>query len=191
MKNRNNEDMEKCVGKSIKWASASFLCSTLTLATVLMTVNSEKEITKVETVKEFVEKPIIITVNEPEMEEITDIVEPETVVSINGLEYLQKCVEAEAGNQDAIGKAFVCDVVLNRLDLPGYETVYDVINEDGQFDCVSNGSINKVSVTQETIDVVDKEVLNRINSEILYFRTKRYHKGTEPCFKYQDHYFSK
>ena len=32
------------------------------------------------------------------------------------IEHLEKCVQAEAGNQDALGRAYVCDVILNRLD---------------------------------------------------------------------------
>lgn len=63
------------------------------------------------------------------------------------LEYLARCVQAEAGNQDWMGKAYVCDVILNRMDYYKYNSYEECITQIGQFECVSNGMINRVVPT--------------------------------------------
>ena len=108
----------------------------------------------------------------------------------DGIEYLAQCVEAEAGNQGYMGKVYVCDCILNRFDAGEYKDFYEVINEEGQFACVSNGSID-CTPTDETYEVVWAELKSRTNTEILHFRTNYYHSFGEPCFQYKDHYFSK
>lgn len=106
------------------------------------------------------------------------------------IRYVACCVEAEAGNQSELGKRYVVDCILNRFDSGKYETYSDVINEKGQFSCVSNKSINH-EPSEETLDIVQSEIESRKNNEILYFRTNKYHSFGTPCFKWQDHYFSK
>ncbi len=55
---------------------------------------------------------------------------------------LAHLVQAEAGNQPFIGQVAVAAVVLNRLKTPGFpKTMPQVIEEPGQFQSVSNGSI--------------------------------------------------
>lgn len=109
----------------------------------------------------------------------------------DSVEYLACCVEAEAGNQSELGKRLVCDVVLNRFYKGGYTTLYDVINEEGQFAVVSNGSINTAIPTEETYAIVREELEHRTNTEVLYFRTEHYHPFGEPMFQEQAHFFSK
>lgn len=109
----------------------------------------------------------------------------------DSLEYLACCVEAEAGNQTELGKRLVCDVILNRFYTGEYNSLYDVINEDGQFSVVSNGSIYTVTPSEETYRIVREEVENRTNTDVLYFRTEQYHSFGEPLFQEDDHYFSK
>lgn len=106
------------------------------------------------------------------------------------VKYVAQCVQAEAGNQDELGKRYVVDCILNRFDSGNYATYSEVINEKGQFSCVSNKSIN-CEPSDETLDIVQSEIKERINNEILYFRTIKYHSFGTPCFKHQDHYFSK
>lgn len=106
------------------------------------------------------------------------------------VKYVAQCVQAEAGNQDELGKRYVVDCILNRFDSGKYATYSDVINENGQFSCVSNKSINN-EPSDETLDIVKSEIKNRTNNEILYFRTNKYHNFGNPCFKWKDHYFSK
>ena len=76
--------------------------------------------------------------------------EAQLPIKLDDFDYLVRCVEAEAGNQDYYGKAYVCDVILNRMDYFNYKSYSDVINDKGQFECVSNGSINTVKPSEET-----------------------------------------
>lgn len=109
----------------------------------------------------------------------------------DSLEYLAACVEAEAGNQSELGKRLVCDVILNRYDSGDYETLYDVINEPGQFSVVSNGMIKRVVPSEETYQAVQKELRDRTNREVLFFREGCYHNFGTPLLSEGDHYFSK
>lgn len=108
------------------------------------------------------------------------------------LEYLAACVEAEAGNQGLLGKQYVVDVILNRVDSDKFpDTITEVINEPRQFSVVSDGRINEVVPTEETYQAIQLELENRLDDTILFFRTGYYHTGYTPCFQYEDHYFSK
>lgn len=107
----------------------------------------------------------------------------------DSLEYVAMCVEAEAGNQGFLGKTYVADVILNRYDKGDYFTYYDVINETGQFSCVTDRHIFCVP-TEETYEVVRNELSRRTADNIIYFRTGRYSDYGTPAFKYRDHYFS-
>lgn len=118
----------------------------------------------------------------------TEVVEP----SESTLEYFAACVEAEAGNQGLYGKQLVASVILNRVDSNRFpDTIEDVINQPGAFSVVSSGRINRVEVTEESREAVRLTMEARVNSEILYFRTKHYHSWCIPCFKYKKHYFGK
>lgn len=107
------------------------------------------------------------------------------------VDYLAQCVEAEAGNQSALGKRLVCDVILNRYDNGDYTCLEEVINESGQFSVVSDGRIHTVKPTQETYDIIMEELTNKTNTEVLHFRTEHYHDFGTPLFVEGDHYFSR
>lgn len=116
----------------------------------------------------------------------------ETEFTEEEIEYMERCVEAEAGDQGIIGKCLVVDVILNRVESDQFpNNIIDVINQEGQFAVVSCGSINTVSVTDETRVVVAVELYKRIDHEILYFKTNNYHVYGKQSFSYKDHYFSK
>lgn len=106
-------------------------------------------------------------------------------------EYLCQCVEAEAGDQDYLGKCYVVDVILNRVDSKYFpDNVVDVINEPRQFEVVLNGRINKVEVTESTRQAVMEELIDRKNYEILFFCMWKFD-WCEFLFKHGDHYFHK
>lgn len=102
-------------------------------------------------------------------------------------DYLCRCIEAEAGDQDYLGKCYVADVILNRVDNKGFPNdVIAVINEthkrkDGkicyQFETVLNGRIWTVEVTEETRQAVREELKNRKDYEMLYFCMYRWFDG--------------
>lgn len=115
----------------------------------------------------------------------------ELEIEYDELEYLGACVEAEAGTQGLMGKRLVVDVILNRVDSDKFpNTITDVIDAPGQFAVVSNGSINKVDISQETFKAIELELKHRTDSEILYFRADHYGNG-KACYKVNNHYFSK
>lgn len=115
----------------------------------------------------------------------------ELEIEYDELEYLGACVEAEAGTQGLMGKRLVVDVILNRVDSDKFpNTITDVIDAPGQFAVVSNGAINKVSISQETFKAIELELKHRTDSEILYFRADHYGDG-KACYKVNNHYFSK
>jgi spore germination cell wall hydrolase CwlJ-like protein len=108
------------------------------------------------------------------------------------LELLAALVEAEAGNQDLMGRRLVVDVVLNRIDSDDFpDDIASVIYDDGEFSPVSDGRIDEVSISEESFKAVELELANRTNSDILYFRTKHYHTFGTPVMKHGAHYFSK
>lgn len=114
--------------------------------------------------------------------------------SINQLEidYLAKCVMAEAGTQDDYGKRLVIDVILNRVDSDYFpNSIIEVINQSGQFEVVQNGSINEMVPTDNIYTLINQEIENESNEEVLYFRTSHYHSFGTPVLVHQDHYFSK
>lgn len=117
--------------------------------------------------------------------------EPEMGFSPESIDYLAKCVQAEAEDQSELGKRLVCDTVLNRFDSGKYETLYDVINEENQYSVVEDGRIHEAEPTEDIYRIVNEELIHRTDTEVLYFRTKHYHTFGTPMFKEDDHYFSK
>ena len=101
-----------------------------------------------------------------------------------------RCVEAEAGNQDELGKRYVADCIFNRLDGEKYSCLTQVVYEKNQFECVHNNSIT-ITPSEDTIKAVNREYVDRTNTEIKFFRTDYYHSFATPCFKWGAHYFSK
>lgn len=95
-------------------------------------------------------------------------------------EALLKIVQAEAGSEDAEGKMLVAGVVLNRVKSDKFpDTVVQVVmqQKEGvyQFSPVANGSYNRVKVTQETIDAVDRVLSGEdITQGALYFAARKY-----------------
>lgn len=110
----------------------------------------------------------------------------------DSIEYMARCVMAEAGDQDELGKRLVIDVILNRMDNEYFpNNIYSVIDEENQFEVVSNGMINNVIPTEDIYLLISEELESRTNTEVLYFKTGYYHSFATPLFKHQDHYFSK
>ena len=88
---------------------------------------------------------------------------------------LLRIVQAEAGICDKRGKILVADVIINRVlskEFPN--SVKAVVYEPSQFQPVSNGAINSVKVTAETIEWVDRALDGEDYSNgALYFMNRR------------------
>ncbi|MBR4377331.1 MAG: cell wall hydrolase [Bacilli bacterium] len=111
------------------------------------------------------------------------------------IEELALLIQAEAGNQDELGKRYVADCVLNRVDDSVFpENIHDVIYQINpvQFSTTKDGSIEKAGyeVTEDCFTIALEEYENRTNTDIIYFRTDHYSECGKPAFKHGDHYFS-
>ena len=116
---------------------------------------------------------------------------PKRAISEAEFEYIVKTVWAESGNQDELGQRYVADCIINRKKKYKCKNYYEVIQAKNAFATYSNGAIERAEPTELTYKVVKEELEHQTNTEILYFRTKHYHKFGTPCFKHGAHYFSK
>ena len=108
------------------------------------------------------------------------------------IDLMARCIEAEAGNQSSLGKRLVADVILNRVQSEAFpDSIEGVVNQPGQFSVVSNGSIDKAVPSDETMEAVISELNERIDKEIIYFKTGGYPEYGEPVTNVEAHYFSK
>lgn len=123
--------------------------------------------------------------------EATGYLNENTVLSDDEYDLLARCVEAEAGSEGLLGKQYVVDVILNRVDSYIYpDTITDVILQKNQFEVVNDGRIYDIVPTDETYEAIDKELTYRQDYEITLFRTDYYHTFGTPKFQYKHHYFS-
>ena len=110
------------------------------------------------------------------------VMEKEVQYELSETDYeaLLKIVQAEAGNEDEMGKMLVAGVVLNRVEDEMFpDTVTEVVmqQEGGvyQFSPVANGSYERVKVTQETIDAVENVLEGEdVTKGALYFVARKY-----------------
>lgn len=96
------------------------------------------------------------------------------------LDILQRIVEAEAGGEDLEGKMLVANVVLNRVkedDFPDTieEVVYQNKNGSYQFSPAGSGRIDRVEVSQETVEAVENVLHGEDHSEGALFFVARKH----------------
>lgn len=93
---------------------------------------------------------------------------------------LLRIVQAEAGGCDMKGKILVANVILNRVESNEFpDTITDVVYEKRQFSPVSNGSINRCKVEEETVEAVDRALAGEDYSEgALYFMNRRASSGS-------------
>ncbi|MFQ9934164.1 MAG: cell wall hydrolase [Lachnospiraceae bacterium] len=93
-------------------------------------------------------------------------------------EALKRIVEAEAGNQDDVGRILVANVIFNRVrDSRFPNTVYDVIfQSDGgihQFQPTADGAYYSVNVSDKTKECVDRALAGEDYSDGALFFTRR------------------
>ena len=109
------------------------------------------------------------------------------------LELLAAVVEAEAGNQDMIGKRLVVDVVLNRVDSPLFpDTITEVLEQPGQFTTMWNGAVEDAGwhMQEDDYTAVMMEVTGvRLDYDIYYFTAGEYNASCKPAYIHGDHFF--
>ena len=95
-----------------------------------------------------------------------------------------RIVQAEAGICDEKGKILVADVIINRVLSDRFpDSVKSVVYQPSQFQPVSNGTINSVKVSAETIECVDRALEGEDYSQgALYFMNRRASGGASSWF---------
>ena len=99
------------------------------------------------------------------------------VYEVSGEDYdaLLRLVEAEASGEDIKGKMLVANVVLNRAESGLFpdtikEVIYQRQNGRAQFSPVATGKIDRVSVSEETVEAVERALCGEDESAgALYF----------------------
>ena len=97
---------------------------------------------------------------------------------------LLRIVQAEAGICDRKGKILVADVIINRvLSRQFPNSVKEVVYQRSHFQPVSNGAINRVKVSAQTIEAVDSALDGEDYSNgALYFMNRRASGGRASWF---------
>lgn len=150
----------------------------ITFVCVLVTLSSKAQAREIKEVH-FLNFP----------EETQEEVVEELKVIYDSIDMLAKCVEAEAGNQGLLGKRLVVDVILNRVDSDRFPNdIASVISQKGQFAVYPN-AMNRVTVTQETLDAIVLELERRTDDRILFFTARHYNKHCIPAYQCGDHFF--
>ncbi len=108
------------------------------------------------------------------------------------LDMLARCVEAEAGNQGLEGKRLVADVILNRVRDSGFpDSVQEVITQEYHFSVYWAGAMDRVTISEETWQVVKMELKEVGYPGVFYFREGDWPFYGTPWRKVGDHYLSK
>lgn len=125
-------------------------------------------------------------------EPLADQEELEEESYYDSLELLAVCVEAEAGNQSLEGKRMVADVILNRVEDPGWpDTIEGVITDPYEFSSYWDGSMDDVwEPSEETFRAVQMELEKRSWPGLYYFTSDGWPAYGRPWKKEGDHYFS-
>ena len=108
------------------------------------------------------------------------------------LDLLAAITMAEAGNQSELGKRLVIDTVLNRVNSDRWrddDIIWEAITHPGQYNTYSNGAYKRVAITEDIPRLVEEEILNRTNSQVIYFKTNGYFSWAPALLKEGDHYF--
>jgi len=118
-------------------------------------------------------------------------------LTLEEIDEIAKVVIAEAEGESEKGQRYVIDVILNRVDSKWFpDTVHDVLYQKNQF-CVSGkraeawkdvAQAEYNGICEMIEEEYDKE--DRLNSDIVFFRTQRYSSYGVPAFKCGAHYFS-
>ena len=116
---------------------------------------------------------------------------PETPLSKSEIDLIALVTMGEAEGESEEGKRLVIDTILNRVDNEQWpDTVTEVIYQPNQFEVMWNGRLDRCYVIEDIRQLVIEESINRTNSEVVYFRTKRYSSFGTPLFQVGNHYFS-
>lgn len=117
------------------------------------------------------------------------------IISISDEDYdaLLRIVECEASGQDIKGRMLVANVVLNRLNRGNFggsvkEVIYQrSANGKAQFSPVSTGKINRITVTPETVEAVNRALCGEDESQGALYFASRAHASPESMAWFDNH----
>ena len=116
---------------------------------------------------------------------VEEAIKPERTLEKGDKELIARLVNAEAKGEDMIGKRLIVDVILNRQESEAFpDEISSVIYEAGQFTRPS------AEYTDEDMLAVEYELLQRLDRDVMYFRTEKYHGHGEKLYQHGRHYFS-
>lgn len=142
-------------------------------------------------------KSDVVVTAEPEQPEEIEVYYDERLNDeqyCDDLELLALVAYAEAEGESDYGQRLVIDVILNRVDHPGFpNTIHEVVYDQGQFDIFENGRIDSVELDEHIVRIVCEELNYRTNTEVLYFNSIGFNDWSEDMFDgpVGNHYFSK
>ena len=182
------------MNRKTKYIASAMACS-MAISTVLAVAGFDKN-----------EKSVTpVTTQVQTTEYTTEVIETETQVMTTALattttepvyndeiELLALVTVAEAEGESEYGKRLVIDTILNRVDSDHFpDTIYDVIYQPHQFTSMTNGRVNRCTVTDDIRQLVREEMEYRTKSEVIFFRTGHYSQYGTPLFQVGNHYFNK
>ena len=143
----------------------------------------------------IVASPRVLVTSAEENEEPNpepEILSEEPIMSEDDIELIALVTMGEAEGECEEGKRLVIDTILNRVDYDLHfpNTVREVIYQRNQFECVTNGRLNRCYVDEYFCQLVREELEYRTNYDVMYFRTDRYGEYGTPMFQVGNHYFS-
>ncbi len=111
-----------------------------------------------------------------------NLLEREAKYTLNQEDYdiLLRIVEAEAGCEDVKGKMLVAGVIMNRVESSRFpDSVKEVVFQRGngtvQFSPVKDGRLDRVKISEETKEAVERVLYGEdITEGALYFAARKY-----------------
>ena len=111
-------------------------------------------------------------------------------VSQEEIELIALVTMAEAEGESEDGKRLVIDTILNRVDSIYFpDTITDVIYQPDAFESMWNGRIDRCYVDYDICNLVEEELISRLDYEVVFFTAGHYGRYGEPMYQVGNHYF--
>ena len=152
------------------------------------------EMPKIERVRSI--RGSYVPVDIPETKEVilvkaTDEQSEKAYLTGEEIDLLAVVTMAEAEGENELGKRLVISTILNRVDHPHFpNTVSEVIWQKRQFSCMRDGRVEQCYVMDDIRELVEEELKSRTNTDVIFFRTRKFSSYGVPMFQEGNHYFS-
>ncbi len=135
---------------------------------------------------------LIVVGEQPQLSfEVSTLEKSSDLYSEEEIRLIAAVTIAEAEGEPEEGQRLVIDTILNRVDSSYFpDTVYDVIYQKNQFSCMWDGRFERIESTAEMCELVRKEILSRLDSDVIFFTAGQYSRYGIPLYQVGNHYFS-